>query len=81
MGSAFLSALFPSIPISHHLNATDYPRIVADHVQHIMATSSMSMTMTSVYFRNLSHSPDLNPIQHLWDAKPYWNVCGVHDMS
>lgn len=59
------------VQINHHLNATD---IVADHVNPVMRTvylsqtGSMCMTVTSVYFSDLSLLPDLNTIQNLWNA-------------
>ncbi len=88
MGDIFLAHL---IPIEHHLNATAYLSIVADHVHPFMttvypssdATSSrithhvtklkssqtgfLNMTMCSLYSNGLQ-SPNLNPIEHLWDV-------------
>ncbi len=80
------------LPIEHHLNATVYLSIVADHVHPFMttvnsssdATSSrimyhvtklkssqtgfLNMTMSSLYSNGPPQSPDLNPIEQLWDV-------------
>lgn len=77
--------LGPLVPVERPLNTASYRSIVADHVrpfmstadQLLLATFSMIMPQISCHlilehdieFTVPPRSPDLSPIEHLWDVR------------